>query len=293
MAADPRLQQMMQSMSQDPRMQGVMNNVIADMTFISTELKPDAADPDAEVSFASIIRTLCAVPSLKELGDDAETTEQVLSALQEHEAIDKAAIDGLEGTARRNVVLLYWQLNRQRKALADAVTLDEKTQKQASEVLRAITKLLLQSQMMMPQQRWIQQTLAVARASALVANSLWSHTDDEALALQRDILKGDGLHYPDVELKANARPKEAPDVESEVPCQVFPGKHVSLRVVVNRKHAGPSEGVQQLNQQGVLEAYWLYIEGQKPKVRDATTALARWCRRRLARTHQRTPTESY
>lgn len=126
------------------------------------------------------------------------------------------------------------------------------------------TKLLIKAQMLMPQQRWVQPTLAVAGASALISNALWSHTDEKALASMRTILQEDQLPYPKLKLEATAGPK-ATNGEGE---ECAAGQHVLTKVKLTREHAKkPGEGPdpQPNNPQGIFEAYWLYIEGLKPE----------------------------
>jgi len=116
--------------------------------------------------------------------------------------------------------------------------------------------------MAMPQQRWVQVTLAVARLSALVANALHSHEDDGELGRMRDILSGDGLVYPKLSLRASARPRESNAEE------VTAGQHVVVAIELEREHASAmSSGAAPPcnNPQGIYEAYWLYVEGIKPQ----------------------------
>ena len=131
-------------------------------------------------------------------------------------------------------------------------------------MLAFATKLLMRARVSLPQARWVQQTLSVARASALIANSLWSHTDEAALTLMSKILDADGLPPPKLSLTACAYPKGGTPTDSV--CEVLPKGHVTLDIKLTREHAGPGkEGVSPPNPQGIWEAYWLYVEGQKPE----------------------------
>ena len=146
-------------------------------------------------------------PSGVALGEDIaiDALETLRSKLCDSAAVDPAAIDAVTGPARNTALLLYWCLHRQdprlkaladgisaaavgdEEALAEACGLGEKERAHASMALQMATKLLMQSQMLIPQQRWIQATLAVARASGLIANSLWSHTDAASLEAQSTV----------------------------------------------------------------------------------------------------------
>uniref|UniRef100_A0A7S0NTP6 SEC63 domain-containing protein n=1 Tax=Calcidiscus leptoporus TaxID=127549 RepID=A0A7S0NTP6_9EUKA len=239
---------------QKAAMQGMLNGVYADMSHLATKLRPSDSDPDAPLSFGGIRAALAGCPSLSEIGSQcsAASVSSIAVALDAVGAIDDA-LDGLDAAARANGLLLSWQLNREQHGVAESMALDEATSRQASAVLQTCTKLLMQAQMLIPKQRWVQQTLAVARASALVANSLWSHSDEAALALQTAILAREGLRYPRLELSAST------------PKQVLPKAPVEITVLLARQHAGGSEAAKMINNQGIFEAYWLYVEGHKPK----------------------------
>lgn len=244
-------------------MKGMMQGVVADMGYLSTELKPQPEDPDAHITFGKVVGALAGCPSLADVGAECSTESITSIASALSDVVDAAALDYKE-PVRTNALLIYWQLNRERPGLKDAAELGEETSRQASTALQKCVKLLIQAQMLMPQQRWMQQTLAVARASALVANSLWSHSEEAAVKAMTHILEGDGLRSPQLELSAFASPKDAPDL-SEEGCAVLPKTLVEISVVVERKHWGGAEDAKVTNNQGIFEAYWLYIEGQKPK----------------------------
>jgi hypothetical protein len=80
------------------------------------------------------------------------------------------------------VTLRYWHLWKERlePELAEAAP-PEMAEAKRSAANQLATRLLIQSQMLIPQQRWVQPTLAVAKASALMANALWSHEDQEGV----------------------------------------------------------------------------------------------------------------
>jgi len=81
----------------------------------------------------------------------------------------------------------------------------------------------MQAQMLVPQQRWVQATLGVARMSALIVNEVWSHDDEACHVRMKEVLEADGLEYPRLTLRtrtvsgaesaaAAATPAEEPDV---------------------------------------------------------------------------------
>ena len=87
-------------------------------------------------------------------------------------------------------------------------------------------------QMLMPQQRWVQVTLAVAKLSALMATALWSHDDAAAVTKMNSILAEDGLTPPKLQLAAKATPREANSDSSEVAA----GQHQRQRHVLHCGH---------------------------------------------------------
>ena len=160
------------------------------------------------------------------------------------------------------------------------------SEQQLQRAKQLATKVLMQAQMLVPQQRWVQATLGVARMSALIVNEVWSHDDEACHARMKEVLKADGLEYPRLTLRtrtvsgaesaAAATPAEEPDVlpdEGEVepePCTSLPGQHVVVEVEVTRVHAGSGSASSAIssgpmNPHGILEAYWLYVEGVKPE----------------------------
>ena len=109
------------------------------------------------------------------------------------------------------------------------------------------TTLLVRSQMLMPRQRWVQPTLAIARASALIATALWSHTDDAALALMAKHLQDeDSLPMPKLSLDATA--------EAKTTSEIVAGTTMNATVKLTRQHAAtPGEGERPAcnNEQGI------------------------------------------
>ena len=194
--------------------------------------------------------------------------------LDDLDALDSDAMDawksGGEG-ARQSVLLLLYQLNQQRPNFQ--VDLASDAADHAEKILAFATKLLMQAQVYLPNAKWVQPTLAVARASALIANSLWSHTDEVALAKMNEILDADGLPPPKLALKICAYPKDSSP--SDGTCEVLPKGHVTLDVQLTREHAGPpKEGSECPNPQGIWEAYWLYVEAHKPEGTQNTLMIA-------------------
>jgi len=269
----PEQKQQMQAMQQ--RMQDGMH----DMKHLAEQFKPDAADPDAPVSLLRVIRALASAPLLAKLpteeGDAAdaesavaECTDEVLSKLEAAfvaaGAFDAGALAECAALERRNVLLLFWHMYQSHlPELASSLT--GGVVSLTSFLNSQATKLLVRAQMLMPQQRWVQPTLAIAHASALLSTALWSHTDEKALEAMRVILKEDALPFPNLTLRASAGPQSTAGIGDE--CAA--GQKVLVRATVTRLHKSVlAEGEvppPPNNPQGIYEAYWVYIEGLKPQ----------------------------
>ena len=175
-----------------------MKKGMLDLGHLATQLKPCAEDPDAEVTMLKVMLALATTPAMEQLGTDEEallgptkTQDEARAALskvedklEEFEAFPVDALNDLSPVHWRNAVCLYWHLYKQKdeewtEAQKDSLGEVDHWRGGANQIA---TKLLIQAQMLLPQQRWVQPTLTVARVSALVANALWSHTDPPALA---------------------------------------------------------------------------------------------------------------
>jgi len=202
----------------------------------------------------------------KPAADEIQTKLEAVSI--ETKVMEEGALDTTEKTQmrtmRRNILLLYWHLLRSSNeeflmGLEDKQAKTLETQRGLANQLA--TTLLVRSQMLMPRQRWVQPTLAIARASALIATALWSHTDEAALAQMAVHLKDeDSLPMPKLELAATAAPKTT--------SEIIAGATMTATISLTRAHAAiPGEGERPAcnNPQGIYEAYWLYIEGLKPE----------------------------
>jgi hypothetical protein len=244
-------------------MQARMQKGMLDLTHLVEKLKPDEADPDAEVTLMRIVGALATAPLMEQLGDacDDEVLKRLETALVEADAFPENAFAACEKpTERRNCILLFWHMHKANmKELAESVP--EEVDRLRGGANQLATGLLIKAQMLLPQNRWVQPTLAVARASALISTALWSHTDGKALEAMGKILEEDKLTSPKLELEATAAPRGTGD-------DCIAGQHVIVKVNLTRVHAGEYIGDSPPppnNPQGIFEAYWLYIEGLKPQ----------------------------
>ena len=171
---------------------------------------------------------------------------------------------------RRTLLLLYWQLYSMKLKEVIKTPLDEAAEQQWDKAQKVATGVLMKAQMMIPNCRRPQPCLALARVSALLVNSQWDHDDSACKAMMAAVLQSDGLPPRQLRLMAACAEKETGNRE------VLAGKLVEVRVELHRDHAETSTGggadgatpaiaTSQMNPHGILEAYWLYIEGVKPE----------------------------
>uniref|UniRef100_A0A7S3XB41 Uncharacterized protein n=1 Tax=Strombidinopsis acuminata TaxID=141414 RepID=A0A7S3XB41_9SPIT len=219
-------------------------------------LKPEKEDPNAELSVERVLLACASCPCmLRAIPKDVPSKIDSLESAMKEQNIPMEWLDQASGAVRRHAVAILWQLNRQRAGLKEKDSaLDGATAQHASVAIQIATKLLMQAQMLFPHQRWVPATLAVARASALVANQLWSHTDLEAQVLMAKILKAEGLRRPKLRLEAVCEPKEC-----------LPNAKVAVKVMLLRHHRGydGEEPPTPVSPEGFYEAYWLYVAGIK------------------------------
>jgi len=146
------------------------------------------------------------------------------------------------------------------------------------------TRLLVQAQAAVPHTRWVQPLLAVLSTSALLVNTCWSGSDEACVERMRKVLESDGLPYPELSLRAVAHigadsseaaggsrcvdlPTQTMDELEAVQGVFLPGKPVVIEVEMTREHAAAAGGLAQPaanNPDGILEAYFLVLEGVKP-----------------------------
>lgn len=188
---------------------------------------------------------------------DNMTVQTKLEALAvSTEVMEEGALDTIEKTQlrtmRRNILLLYWHLHRSTNeefyhGLEDKQAKTLETQRSLANQLA--TTLLVRAQMLMPRQRWVQPTLAIARASALIATALWSHDDEKALAeMAKHLMDGDSLPMPKLALAATAEAKNT--------SEIIAGATMNAIVKLSRNHhhiAGEGDRPPCNNEQGICK----------------------------------------
>lgn len=245
----------------DPaQMQAIAERVGPDLAFLAEALKPDPAAPKARVSNTTVFSAISGCPGMSAIGKDVEAkTAEIEGALKRSGCLTDQ-LDKLEGTPRRSALLIYWKLFQKHPSMlkeleAAPVTLEQKTDELISEVVQMGTKLLMQAQMLVPNFRWIEATLAVARASALIANQLWSNEDAASVEEQRRILEDEQLRMPKLSLAVEIKPMDG--------TEILPGKKATVNVNVTREHTGNTGAA--AGPQGIFEAYWLFLQSKKEK----------------------------
>ena len=187
---------LIEQMSPEQRMQMQrMQEGMVDLKHLCDKLKPSAVDPDAEVSLLQVVRALASAPIMSKLPTEEEqraaaesalaecddaTLAKVEAALVEAKAFEAEALAECEAVERRNVLLLYFHMHQSNMPELSAA-MPGGLEAMRGYINSIATKLLIKAQMLMPQQRWVQPTLAIARASALIATALWSHEDEKGV----------------------------------------------------------------------------------------------------------------
>eukprot|EP00316_Scyphosphaera_apsteinii_P012230 CAMPEP_0119317232 /NCGR_PEP_ID=MMETSP1333-20130426/42420_1 /TAXON_ID=418940 /ORGANISM="Scyphosphaera apsteinii, Strain RCC1455" /LENGTH=407 /DNA_ID=CAMNT_0007323105 /DNA_START=117 /DNA_END=1340 /DNA_ORIENTATION=+ len=188
----------------------------------------------------------------------------------------------LKPEKKRPLLLLLWVLYQHK--VNPTVVLDEQTQQYFETTKRLATQMFMHAQLALPQQRWVQPTLAVSRVAALFVNELWSHDDEECIKRMKDILAPPkepdaGMPYPMLALSARTiktlelEKGFASKLDADaclVPAVCLPRQSISVQVELSRLHAcrntaPASIADNDLNPKGILEAYWLYVEGHTPE----------------------------
>ena len=200
MTVEQREQMMAQLPEPQRRQLQAAQMAMADITYLSEQIKPSKEAPDAPISTFTLIKAIATCPSMKQIdevtpGDKkvfVETVDKMEAALREAGAFDAeavAACQELTRPQRRNVNCLYWAMYQVK--LEKLVELDDITGRQQQICTQIGTGILVKAQMLIVQNRWVQAVLAIARVSALISCRLWSHTDAEALEKMAEILKSD------------------------------------------------------------------------------------------------------
>uniref|UniRef100_A0A7S0LMH3 Uncharacterized protein n=1 Tax=Coccolithus braarudii TaxID=221442 RepID=A0A7S0LMH3_9EUKA len=258
-------------------------------------LLPDSADPDKPIGTVAVLAAMAECSSFEALSMAIKSLEMekqkavVRTFITMEQALLKHATEAdatalrelkIKPEKKRPLLLLLWVMYKNKTP--DAVELDEHVQQYVDAGRSFATQLFMRAQVALPRQRLVQPTLAVSRTAALFVNELWSHEDDDCKRRMAEILApadtpDAGLPYPKLELKARTvktlelEQGNAGDLNSvscSVPAVGFPGQSISVQVELVRLHAGLGNSAPvancEANPQGILEAYWLYIEGHMP-----------------------------
>lgn len=274
--SEEQREQLLSRMTPEQRQQAIqMHSAMMDMQHLMGCFAADPQKPDEPYSTFAVLHSLASCPTMRVLGDPpaAAVLDAIEAALADDGAFDaseRQRLGGLPPPVRRTLLLLYWQLYSMKLKEVIKTPLDEAAEQQWDKAQKVATGVLMKAQMMIPNCRRPQPCLALARVSALLVNSQWDHDDSACKAMMAAVLQSDGLPPPQLRLMAACAEKETGNRE------VLAGKLVEVRVELHRDHAETSTGggadgatpaiaTSQMNPHGILEAYWLYIEGVKPE----------------------------
>ena len=273
-------------------------HIMQDMGVFCRHLRPDGIGGKTKLyGTVDVLAAMAECPSFESLTTAIKTTPaeqqkatvlifiQLEKALLEHGvAADVAALSAVKTKPekKRPLLLLLWVLYHH-KVGETVVMFDETMARYYEATRRLATQLLMHAQMVLPQQRWVQQTVAVSRVAALLVNELWSHEDEDCRERMRVILAPadkpeEAMPYPELSLKARtvlamaldtgiAGPLEGSATHQPATC--LPGQLVAVQLELTREHAGKGSVAADVadsvvNPKGILEAYWAYVEGHTP-----------------------------
>jgi len=296
-AQQREMQQKMEKASPEERAAMAQQaHLMKDMGVFCQNLRPTGGLIDRSLGSVDVLAAIAECPSYESLttaikGLEADEQKAVVRAfitleqaiLAHATATDAEALRGIKTKPekKRPLLLLLWVLYHH-KVGDEAVVFDETMTRYYEATKRLATQLLVRAQMVLPQQRWVQQTVAVSRVSALLVNELWSHEDEACIERMRAILQpadkpNEGLPFPELGLKARTvlamsldSGVATPLGDAEESCTCLPSQLVAVQIELTRGHAGRGTVSDDIadraaNPQGIIEAYWLYVEGRTPQ----------------------------
>jgi len=182
---------------------------MVDLDTLSRLLRPHPAAPDAAVGTVDVLRALSACPAIQScpaVHADATPELQAFEAwVLSVNALTQRQLSALSTSEHRALLLLCFRLMQR----CCPVVLDAASEAAQCTVNEIATRVLMQAQMLMPRNSWVQQQLAIARTAVLLQSRLWSHTDDECRRLAALALEEGGLPSPRLQLQAAVRPHAA------------------------------------------------------------------------------------
>mmetsp|Transcript_2101 Transcript_2101/g.4553 ORF Transcript_2101/g.4553 Transcript_2101/m.4553 type:complete len:306 (-) Transcript_2101:385-1302(-) len=233
---------------------------MVDLDTLSRLLRPHPAAPDAAVGTVDVLRALSACPAIQScpaVHADATPELQAFEAwVLSVNALTQRQLSALSTSEHRALLLLCFRLMQR----CCPVVLDAASEAAQCTVNEIATRVLMQAQMLMPRNSWVQQQLAIARTAVLLQSRLWSHTDDECRRLAALALEEGGLPSPRLQLQAAVRPHAAEGA-------IRSGSLVLVEIRLVREHALPvgDVGKRAADAPVAAEAYWNYLEGLKPE----------------------------
>jgi len=263
--------EMMEQMSPEEKQKmAAMQASMHALGHMVTKLKPSDDDPDAVVSTLQLMTAFATNPifeqmvgkPMEEKGVEwkKECMDKIQSKLIDEGALTSEALEPLTPNERNYLLLLYLHMYYTKLGEEFTKELPDAVEQLRAYLNQQTTQLLIKLQMLLPQQRWVQPTLTNARVSALMANQLWSHDDSAAIDKMTTVLAEDELPFPKLAVEAMAAPRDPNSSE------LIAGQPVVITIRIRRDHASTDAAQPKPNnEQGIYEAYWLFLEGLKPE----------------------------
>ena len=153
-------------------------------------MRPDPDKPDQEYSTIDVLTAITCCTSFEALHENIKSLEAddkkkvvmafigleqwLLENAVEADASGLKASKSAGADKKRALLLMLWLLYRVKAG--DAVELDARMLGYVEGTKRLATKVLMQAQMILPQQRWVKAVVATSKLSALMVNELWLPT---------------------------------------------------------------------------------------------------------------------
>ena len=222
------MQKMWENSSPEERAQIAAQQQIArDAGAFCQAMRPDPDKPDQEYSTIDVLTAITCCTSFEALHENIKSLEAddkkkvvmafigleqwLLENAVEADASGLKASKSAGADKKRALLLMLWLLYRVKAG--DAVELDARMLGYVEGTKRLATKVLMQAQMILPQQRWVKAVVATSKLSALMVNELWSHEDTDCIDKMTESLKQSELLYPVLKLRARTILEEKAEKE--------------------------------------------------------------------------------
>ena len=267
--SEEQREQLLSRMTPEQRQQAIqMHSAMMDMQHLMGCFAADPQKPDEPYSTFAVLHSLASCPRCARSAPAAARFHDRGGLADDgaFDASERQRFGGLPPVADAAAAVLAALLDEAEGGIK--TLLDEAAEQQWDKAQKVATGVLMKAQMMIPNCRRPQPGCARARLGA--PRQLAVGPRRLGVAMMAAVLQSDVAAAAAAALMAACAEKETGNRE------VLAGKLVEVRVELHRDHAETSTGgaadgatpaiaTSQMNPHGILEAYWLYIEGVKPE----------------------------